>query len=122
MQRRAPRTEAVTLAHMWLNGTNGGEIERHTTYVPETFCDKGALWAQWKRDDNELLAKRNNVPFTLSELLAQQDARMGDADTLNERRYQYERKHMKILDRTKDLSNGKIDELLARARELTRES
>jgi hypothetical protein len=119
MEKKLRKTDAVALACMWLNDTNGGEIDRHTTFVPETFSDKPALWAQWRRDDAELLAKRGGDPLRLSELLAQQEARAAEATNLNERRYQYERKHMKVLDRTKDLTNGKLDDLLARARELT---
>ncbi len=109
--------DSVALSCMWLNDTNGGEADRPLTYVPETFSDKPALWAQWRRED--AAARQGGAALSLTALLAQQEARMMEADTLAERRFQYERKHMKVMGKTADLCRGKLDSLLAQARELT---
>jgi hypothetical protein len=112
--------DTLALACMWLNDTHGGTADRPLTYVPETFSDKPAPWAQWKRDDEDSVSKNGGAPLPLAVLLAQQEVRMLEANQLAERRHQYERKHTNVLGKTADLSKGKLDSLLARTKELTR--
>ena len=112
--------ESIALSCMWLNATQAreGRGDSSLTYVPDTFNDKPALWAQWKRDDADLLAKKGS-PLSLKEQLALQSQRMSEAQSLQERRIQYERKHMKVMGKTSDLCHGKLDDLLANTKELT---
>lgn len=117
------------------------------TYFPTSFTDRVCLTEAWKRQRDEKDAQsqaamtkhfeqqpvrtnfvgwpyRKRMPqparSTVSELLAQQQQMAYEADVVERLRQQAEREHIKLLGRTPDLANGRMEELLQNARELTK--
>ena len=116
------------------------------TYFPSTLGDRMSLADKWRKTAaDEAAAKqlaaekaaaaapvqRNGVGWVrprkkpqveetpLTELMAEQQRMLYEANVVEKLRLQAERDYVKLLSRTPDIANGRLDDLLAETRRIT---
>lgn len=120
---------------MFLQDKARGERPQDT-YVPPTYADVPSLWRRWLEEDSKptespasspsrhasvraMHAPAEGPKVTLKDMLALQAVRAQEAEVYDDIQAHNQRRHITLLDKTPDVCNGRLDDMLASVRALT---
>lgn len=91
----------------------------YETFLPDTYSDRPPLHVAWELQERQLAAKKQNNDLKCQ--LKVQEKMMQEATVFANMKHGYERKHIRLLGKTEDISRGCLSDILQPVIELTSE-